>query len=944
MGWGSLFDTDEFAARHIGPDDAEIAAMLAEVGAASLDDFVGQIVPGPIQLPRALDVRPAAGEAQALDELRAIAGRNDVRRCFIGLGYHPTRTPAVIARNLFENPGWYTAYTPYQPEISQGRLEALLNFQQMVMDLTAMPLANASLLDEATAAAEAMAMLHRVRRGPSCDAFFVAEDVLPQTVDVIRTRARYYGFTLVVGPAAQAAEHAVFGALLQYPGRDGAVADLRPVIDALHSRDALAVVATDLLACALLVPPGELGADVVVGSSQRFGVPMGYGGPHAAFFACREEYKRSLPGRLIGVSRDRAGRPALRMALQTREQHIRREKATSNICTAQVLLANMASTYAVHHGPQGIARVAARVHRLVVALAQELQAAGLAVSSPAFFDTVTVAVPDPDAVLARADAARLNLRIDPDGRLGASLNETTELADVADLVEVFTGSRPASIPMPPDDAIPGPLRRTSAYLTHPVFHRHRSETALMRYLKSLQDKDIALDRSMIPLGSCTMKLNAAAQMAPVSWPQFADLHPFTPAEQAAGYAELLAGLAEQLAEITGYDAVSLQPNSGAQGEYAGLLAIRRYQEAVGQGHRDVCLIPQSAHGTNPASAQMMGLRVVVVGTSPDGDIDLADLAAKAQAAGDRLSCLMITYPSTHGVYEEGVQQACAIVHDLDGQVYLDGANLNAQVGVTRPGDIGADVSHLNLHKTFAIPHGGGGPGMGPIGVKAHLAPYLPGHVALGTSGAVSAAPYGSASILPISWMYVRMLGPDGLRRATEVALLNANYVATRLAGHYPVLYTGRSGRVAHECILDLRPLKAASGITEVDIAKRLMDYGFHAPTMSFPVAGTFMVEPTESESKAELDRFVAAMVAIRGEIARVESGEWPLDDNPLVRAPHTAADLAGDWDRAYTRAEAAFGLPYVAEHKFWPPVNRIDDVWGDRNLFCSCPDPSEYEE
>jgi glycine dehydrogenase len=944
VGWGGLFAQEEFLQRHIGPDEAEVAQMLAVVGAQSLADLVAQIVPEAIRLDGALDVRPAVPEAQALAELQAIAQRNEVRRSYIGLGYHPTRTPAVIARNLFENPGWYTAYTPYQPEISQGRLEALLNYQQMVMDLTGMPLANASLLDEATAAAEAVALAHRVQRGPARTACFVADSVLPQTLDVVRTRARYQGFELIVGPAHEAADHEVFAALLQHPGADGQVVDLRPVIDALHERGALALVATDLLACALLVPPGELGADVVVGSSQRFGVPMGYGGPHAAFFACREEYKRSLPGRLIGVSRDRAGRPALRMALQTREQHIRREKATSNICTAQVLLANMASCYAVYHGPQGIARIALRVHRLTVALAQALAAAGLAPVAEAFFDTITVEVPDPGAVLARADAAGVNLRRDPDGRLGASLNETTDLVDVADLVEVLTGTRPASIPLPDDDAIPGPLRRTSAYLTHPVFHRHRSETAMMRYLKALQDKDIALDRSMIPLGSCTMKLNAAAEMAPVSWPQFAELHPFAPAEQAAGYTELLDGLAAQLAQITGYDAVSLQPNSGAQGEYAGLLAIRRYQESIGQGHRDVCLIPQSAHGTNPASAQMMGLRVVVVGTSPDGDIDLADLQAKAEAAGDRLSCLMITYPSTHGVYEEGVQRACAIVHDLGGQVYLDGANLNAQVGVTRPGDIGADVSHLNLHKTFAIPHGGGGPGMGPIGVKAHLAPYLPGHVALGTSGAVSAAPYGSASILPISWMYVRMLGPAGLRRSTEVALLNANYVATRLAGHYPVLYTGRNGRVAHECIIDLRPLKAASGISEVDIAKRLMDYGFHAPTMSFPVAGTFMIEPTESESQGELDRFVAAMVAIRGEIARVEAGQWPADDNPLVMAPHTAADVAGDWERAYTRTEAVFGLPFVAEHKFWPTVNRIDDVWGDRNLFCSCPDPSDYEE
>ena len=942
--WAELADRDAFAARHIGPSDHDIAAMLAAVGAQSLEDLTEQIVPEAIRLQRPLSLAPAATETEALGQLAALAQGNVVAKSYIGMGYHPTIVPSVIARNMLENPGWYTAYTPYQPEIAQGRLETLLNFQQMVMDLTALPLANASLLDEATAAAEAMAMLHRVNRGTKATAFFVGASVLPQTLDVVRTRASYLGFDIIVGPDEQAAEHDVFGALLQYPAADGAVTDLGPVIERLHERGALAALATDLLSLALLRPPGEFGADAAIGSAQRFGVPMGFGGPHAAFVACREEYRRSLPGRLIGVSRDTAGTIAYRMALQTREQHIRREKATSNICTAQVLLANMASSYAVYHGPQGVRRIAERVHRLTAALARSLADAGLGPVHDAFFDTLTLPAPaDREAILARAAAANLNLRVDGEGSLGLSLNETTTVADVCELVEVLTGS-PCTEPPFPDSAIPQALRRTSDYLSHPVFSSHHSETAMMRYLKALQDKDLALDRSMIPLGSCTMKLNPAAAMAPVSWSAFSDLHPFAPAAQTQGYRRMLESLTADLLEITGFAAMSLQPNSGAQGEYAGLLAIRRYQRAQGQGHRDVCLIPQSAHGTNPASAQMMGMRVAVVATDANGDIDLADLQDKARAAGERLSALMITYPSTHGVYEEGVQRACEIVHALGGQVYMDGANMNAQVGVTRPADIGADVAHLNLHKTFAIPHGGGGPGMGPIGVKEHLAPHLPGHVMLdgAPADAVSAAPYGSASILPISWMYIRMLGAAGLRRATQVALLNANYVATRLADHYPVLYTGRSGRVAHECIIDLRPLKADTGITEVDIAKRLMDYGFHAPTMSFPVPGTFMIEPTESESKAEIDRFIEAMVAIRGEVERVADGQWPANDNPLVNAPHTAADVAGKWERPYDRATAVFPLPWVEAHKFWPSVNRIDDVWGDRNLFCSCPAPDAY--
>ncbi len=935
--WDDLFGSDEFTGRHIGPNDAEVAAMLDVVGADSLADLVGQIVPEAIRRAEPLALPGGCTESEALLELSGIAERTTVAKSYIGMGYHPTIVPSVIARNLLENPGWYTAYTPYQPEIAQGRLEALLNFQQMVMDLTGLPLANASLLDEATAAAEAMAMLHRGNRRATSRTFFVGDSVLPQTLDVVRTRARYLGFAVVTGPDAAAADHDVFGALLQYPAQDGSLLELGPVIEALHDRNAQVAVASDPLAMVLLRPPGELGADVVIGSAQRFGVPMGYGGPHAAFLACREDYRRALPGRLIGVSRDASGAIGYRMALQTREQHIRREKATSNICTAQVLLANMASSYAVYHGPTGLRRIAERVHRLTAGLADALHRAGIATNTT-FFDTLTFSVNED--VRAQAVRRGINLRLDPGGTVGVSLHEAATLADVAELIDVLTG-HPAE-PALADIAIPATLRRTSAILSHPVFGGHHSETAMMRYLKALQNKDLALDHSMIPLGSCTMKLNPAAAMAPVSWPAFSDIHPFAPPEQTAGYAQLLERLSAALAEITGFAAISLQPNSGAQGEYAGLLAIRRFQEAAGEGRRDVCLIPQSAHGTNPASAQMMGMRVVVVATDANGDIDLADLEAKARAAGDALSALMMTYPSTHGVYEEGVQRACALVHQQGGQVYMDGANMNAQVGITRPADIGADVAHLNLHKTFAIPHGGGGPGVGPIGVKEHLAPHLPGHVMLGTDGAVSAAPYGSASILPISWMYIRMLGSAGLQRATEVALLNANYIATRLADFYPVLYSGRNGRIAHECIIDLRPLKAATGITEVDVAKRLMDFGFHAPTMSFPVPGTFMIEPTESESLAELDRFIDAMITIRAEIDRVAAGEWPADDNPLVHAPHTAADVAGDWERPYDRETAVFALPWVKTHKFWPSVNRIDDVWGDRHLFCACPAPDDY--
>ncbi|WP_394170546.1 aminomethyl-transferring glycine dehydrogenase [Saccharospirillum alexandrii] len=951
-----LESTDEFIRRHIGPGPGEQAAMLDAVGADSLDHLTEQIVPGAIRLNSDLNIERATSEQDALDYLHAMARQNKVFKSYIGLGYHDTLTPNVIARNVLENPGWYTAYTPYQPEIAQGRLEALINYQQTISDLTGMPLANASLLDEATAAAEAMAMAHRCLRKAPGNVFFVDENVLPQTLAVIKTRARYMGFEVMTGPLEQAAEQPVFAALLQYPGANGEIRDPEPVIEALHAKGALAVVATDLMALLMLKSPGEMQADIVLGNSQRFGVPLGYGGPHAAFFATRDEFKRNIPGRLIGVSKDTHGKPALRMALQTREQHIRREKANSNICTAQVLLANMAGFYAVYHGPKGLKRIAQRIHRLTGILAEGLEAKGIHIVNSHFFDTLTI---DPqgnrELILERAAAKQINLREDAAGTLGVSLHECASREDVEDLFDVLMGDHDfnvadidAQITEHGTTFLPETLERESDYLTHPVFNSHHSETAMLRYLKRLENRDLTLTHSMISLGSCTMKLNATAEMIPVSWPEFARIHPFAPRAQTKGYRVLLEELDTMLRAITGFDAISMQPNSGAQGEYAGLLAIRRYQEAQGQEGRHICLIPQSAHGTNPASAQMMGMTVVVVKTDEAGNVDAEDLQKKIAAAGDELSCLMITYPSTHGVYEEGVKALCDAVHAAGGQVYMDGANLNAQVGVTRPADIGADVAHLNLHKTFAIPHGGGGPGMGPIGVRSHLADYLPGHsvmanaTGLAAEGAVSAAPFGSSSILPISWMYIRMLGAQGLRTATQVALLNANYLAQQLKPHYPILYTGRNDRVAHECILDLRPLKAATGITEVDIAKRLMDFGFHAPTMSFPVPGTFMVEPTESESKAELDRFVDAMVSIRAEIDAVASGEWPADNNPLVNAPHTQADLIGTWERPYSRETAIFPRPWVSQAKYWPSVNRVDDVWGDRNLFCSCPSMESY--
>ncbi len=954
-----LEQKDSFIRRHIGPGKNEIQAMLNEIGAESLDDLIAQTVPANILLDKPLTTGEGATEVQALAQLKAVANKNKINRSYIGMGYYDTLVPNVILRNVLENPGWYTAYTPYQPEIAQGRLEAILNFQQVTIDLTGLELASASLLDEGTAAAEAMALAKRVSKNKKANLFFVADDVHPQTLDVVQTRAEMFGFGIVTGPAETAADHDVFGALLQYPGTTGEVRDLTDIIAAVQANKGIVAVASDLMSLMLLKSPGELGADVALGSAQRFGVPMGYGGPHAAFFATRDKYKRSLPGRIIGVSKDTRGQQALRMALQTREQHIRREKANSNICTAQVLLANMASFYAVYHGPQGLKTIAQRIHRFADILAAGLAEKGVSIKQSTYFDTLAVEVADKAAVLESAYAAGINLRADLEGAVGVSFDETTTREDLEVLFNVLLGeghgldiaALDSNITANGSDSIPAELVRTDAVLTHEVFNSYHSETEMLRYIKSLENKDLALNHSMISLGSCTMKLNATAEMIPVTWAEFGQIHPFAPLDQAQGYQEMIAELSEWLINITGYDALSMQPNSGAQGEYAGLLAIQRYHESRGEGHRNVCLIPSSAHGTNPASAQMVSLNVVVVACDKNGNIDLDDLKAKAEEVGENLSCAMITYPSTHGVYEETIREVCDIVHQYGGQVYMDGANMNAQVGITAPGFIGSDVSHLNLHKTFCIPHGGGGPGMGPIGVKSHLAPFLPNHsvVNVATSGeglgAVSAAPWGSASILPISYMYIKMMGSEGLKRATEVAILNANYVAKRLDGHFEVLYKGRNDRVAHECIIDLRPLKESSGVTELDIAKRLNDYGFHAPTMSFPVAGTLMIEPTESEAKYELDRFVDAMLGIREEIAKVESGEWDATDNPLHNAPHTLADICdAEWNRSYSRETAAYPVPEVAKNKFWPSVNRIDDVYGDRNLICSCPTIESYME
>ena len=947
-----LEQRNAFIARHIGPTAADTQAMLHTVGADSLDALVKSTVPANILTNAPLAMDDSRTEAETLAYLKHLAAQNKVHKSYIGMGYYDTIVPPVILRNVMENPGWYTAYTPYQPEISQGRLEGLLNYQQMVMDLTGMDIANASLLDEATAAAEAMALCKRSNKLKS-DKFFVSADVLPQTIDVLKTRAQYFGFELVVGNIAELAQHEVFGVLLQYPSVNGDITDVEATIKQAHAQKALVCVASDLMALVMLKSPGEMGADVVVGNSQRFGVPMGFGGPHAAFFATKDAFKRTMPGRVIGVSIDSHGKQALRMAMQTREQHIRREKATSNICTAQALLANMAAFYAVYHGAEGLKQIAGHIQRLTSILAKGLQQKGAQLAHDTWFDTLVV---ESTGAYERALAAGINLRKVSATQVGISVDERKTRADIAELFDVLLGAGHGLEIDALDQAIiaenftgiPSGYQRTSAFLTHPVFNAHHSESEMLRYLKRLENKDFSLAHGMIPLGSCTMKLNATAEMIPVTWPEFADIHPFAPNEQTVGYRAMIQELENWLIEITGYDAISMQPNSGAQGEYAGLVAIRRYQASLGEAHRDVCLIPSSAHGTNPASAAMANLKVVVVECDANGNVDVADLRAKAEQHAANLSCLMVTYPSTHGVFEQEIVEICQIVHQFGGQVYMDGANMNAQVGLSKPGKFGSDVSHLNLHKTFAIPHGGGGPGMGPIGVKAHLAPFLSSNVvnppfdAPAGNSAISAAPYGSGSILPISWTYIKLMGADGLKRATEMAILNANYIMQRLSEHYPVLFRGANGRVAHECIIDIRPLKAASGIDESDIAKRLMDYGFHAPTMSFPVAGTLMIEPTESEPKEELDRFCDAMIAIRAEIQKVQDGVWPADNNPLVNAPHTLDDLTQTWERPYSQTEAVFPKGIIPSAKYWPTVNRIDNVYGDRNLVCSCPSVDSY--
>ena len=927
-----------FVERHIGPNDAEVAHMLHVIGHDSLDAMTDAIVPTNIKSPAPLTLPDAITEVEALAKIRKIADRNEVFRSFIGQGYYGTHTPNVILRNILENPAWYTAYTPYQAEISQGRMEALINFQTLVADLTGMEIANASLLDEATAAAEAMTLAKRSARSKS-NVFFVSNNVHPQTLEVLRTRAEPMGIELHVGDDSEALTLDSYGVLLQYPDSFGRIGDHQALADAVHARNGIVAVATDLLALTLIKSPGEWGADIVVGNSQRFGVPFGFGGPHAAFMACRDAYKRSMPGRLIGVSIDAEGKPAYRLTLQTREQHIRREKATSNICTAQVLLAVMASMYAVYHGPDGLTRIALRTHRLATLLASALRDAGVQVAG-GFFDTLHVTDVDAMALHAKAAEARINLRAIDAGSVGISLDETSTREDLVALAKLFdiTLGDIDALDAKATDALPAALVRTSAFLTHPVFNTHHSEHEMLRYMRSLADKDLAMDRTMIPLGSCTMKLNATAEMIPVTWPEFGNIHPLAPASQTTGYKQLIDELEAMLVECTGYDAVSLQPNSGAQGEYAGLLAIRAWHRSRGEDQRDICLIPESAHGTNPASAQMCGMQVVVTKCDANGNVDVEDIRRNAEKYSDRLAALMITYPSTHGVFEEDIVAICEIVHAHGGQVYTDGANMNALVGVAKPGKWGSDVSHLNLHKTFCIPHGGGGPGVGPCAVKSHLAPFLPRTFGgEGDVGMVSAASFGSASILPISWMYITLMGTAGLRKATQVALLNANYIAKKLAPHYETLYTGRNRLVAHECILDLRPLKDATGIGAEDVAKRLIDFGFHAPTLSFPVAGTLMVEPTESESQHELDRFIDAMIEIREEIRAVEAGSLDREDNPLKHAPHTATMvMASEWTHAYPRELAAFPLPSLKLQKYWPPVARVDNVHGDKNVFCSC--------
>ncbi|MEI7537916.1 MAG: aminomethyl-transferring glycine dehydrogenase [Comamonadaceae bacterium] len=950
-----LENASEFVARHIGVSDADEALMLKAVGATSRRELIDGIVPSSIARSQAMAIPAAVTETAALAELKAMAAKNKIFKSYIGQGYYDTHTPGVILRNILENPAWYTAYTPYQAEISQGRMEALVNFQTMIADLTALPMANASMLDEATAAAEAMTLARRSVKARG-QTFIVSGDCHPQTIEVIQTRAAPLGISVKIVRSADEWQNAIasddyFAALNQYPGSTGWLAEWSVSADVIHSKRAAFILAADLLALTLLKPPGEMGVDIAIGTTQRFGMPMGNGGPHAAYMACRDEFKRSMPGRLVGVSIDVHGNPSYRLALQTREQHIRREKATSNICTAQVLPAVVASMYAVYHGPEGLKRIAERVARFTAVLAAGLRSLGCNLLYATAFDTLTVQAGSLAAAQSIAQKARdagANLRLLRETCIGISLDETTTRADIELLWSFFAADR-QSLPVLADlqdkasTLIPTSLRRSSAFLTHPVFNSHHSETGMLRYLRVLSDKDLALDRSMIPLGSCTMKLNATSEMIPITWPEFAALHPFAPVDQLQGYAELDAQLRAWLCQATGYAGISLQPNAGSQGEYAGLLTIRAYHAAHGQGHRNICLIPSSAHGTNPASAQMAGLTVVVTACDASGNVDLADLKAKCEQHSDNLAAVMITYPSTHGVFETGVKELCALVHSHGGRVYVDGANMNALVGLAAPGEFGGDVSHLNLHKTFCIPHGGGGPGVGPVCVVADLVPFLPGHAAGGLpgQGAVSAAPMGNAAVLPISWMYCRTMGPQGLQAATEVAILAANYVSVRLKDHYPTLYASANGRVAHECILDLRPLKESSGgaqgVSAEDVAKRLMDYGFHAPTLSFPVPGTLMVEPTESETLSELDRFINAMISIRQEIAKVERGEWPHDNNPLKHAPHTAASLLGDsWDRPYSREVGAFPLASLKQVKYWPPIGRVDNVYGDRNLFCSC--------
>ena len=945
-----LQNAAEFIARHVAPSADDQQKMLEIVGCETLQDLTRQVVPKAIAMTEALDIVDGCSEAQAIAELRVMAKQNKVLRSFIGQGYYNTFTPNVVQRNILENPAWYTAYTPYQPEISQGRLEALINFQTLVTDLTGMEMANASMLDEGTAAAEAMALCQRMSKSKSMR-FVVDRDCLPQTIEIIKTRAEPMGIdVVVVDPAALTADEQMFGLLLQYPGASGEIHNYRDIVKQAQQQGALVVMAADILSLVLLESPGSLGADVAIGSTQRFGVPLGFGGPHAGYMATREAFKRNLPGRLVGLSQDANGEPAYRLALQTREQHIRREKATSNICTAQVLLAVIASMYAVYHGPDGLRRIAQRVHLMTSVLAKGLHLNNIEPVNTHWFDTLTIKTGARTAdIHAAAEGRGINLRVIDASTVGVSLDETTTRDDIACLWDILIGNHNLSIEQLSEEvgaALPTDLVRSDSFLTHPTFNRYHSETEMLRYLRKLSDKDIALDRAMIPLGSCTMKLNATAEMLPITWPEFSNMHPFAPASQTLGYRAMIDDLEAMLCAATGYDAMSLQPNAGSQGEYAGLLAIRGYHESRGDSHRNVCLIPSSAHGTNPASAQMCGMQVVVVKCDDQGNVDVDDLQAKATAHSANLSAIMVTYPSTHGVFEERITEICDIVHEHGGQVYIDGANLNAMVGVCQPGKFGGDVSHLNLHKTFCIPHGGGGPGVGPIGVGAHLAPFMPKEFEGGErrGGQVSAAPYGSASILPITWMYIRMMGRVGLKQATEVAILNANYVATRLQDHYEILYTGAHGRIAHECILDVRGIKDDIGISVDDIAKRLIDYGFHAPTMSFPVAGTLMIEPTESESKAELDRFCDAMIAIKQEINQVASGQFSLDDNPLVHAPHTAAVVTADnWTRGYSRSQAAYPVTSVRANKYWPPVGRLDNVYGDRNLICSCPLISDYE-